>query len=666
MRLRGAILAALGVVLMVVALDRALPPPIERAGDVSSLVLDREGRPLAAYSNSEQRWRLPAKLDDLDPEFIERLISVEDARFYSHWGVDPLAVARATADGVRAGRVTSGASTITMQTARLLEPRPRTIGSKFIEALRALQIEARLSKREILELYLTLTPYGGNLEGVRAASLAYFGKEPADLDPAEEALLIALPQAPEARRPDRRPDAARAARARIGERLAAVGMLTDESRAALLSAPAPRRRDFPQMADAGARRALAEAASTEARSTLDANLQRIAEEIVRSHALLEGDEVQAAALIVEAASGAVRAHVGSAGRDRPGGWVDLTAASRSPGSTLKPFIYAMAFDAGVAAPETTLHDRPEAFGTYAPENFDRTHQGDLSARDALRHSLNVPAVDLLSRVGAERFAAQLDAAGAPLDLPPSTDGRAGLPVALGGAGLSLSDLALLYTALAGEGATAPLHWTEKGGESDGYAVMSDAAAAKVRRILIDAPSPSGRAPSALSADGPRVAIKTGTSWGFRDAWAAGVGGGYVVVVWVGRADGTPRPGATGLEAAAPLLRRLFDILPNERGGTDAPAPPAPWVSAAVSSVTGPRIVFPSEGAELPLHRASGRPVVLAGRGAGLNWYVNGAPLVDVGGRAEWRPAGVGFYEVSVVDREGNVASVNVRVFETQS
>lgn len=669
------IVAALAFVVAAAGADLIFPPPLHRAETLSPLVLDREGRWLHAFTTPEGRWRFRADLDAIDPVFVERLIAVEDKRFYDHWGVDPVAVARASAEMLRAGRIASGASTITMQTARLLEPRPRTLGAKLAEMIRALQIERRLSKREILELYLTLAPYGGNIEGVRAASLLYFGKEPARLNDAEQALLIALPQAPETRRPDRRPEAARAARAAILEKLAGKGLLSPARAQEARFASLPEaRRIFPRAAFHAAA-ALAKEGAPVARSTIDLVLQREAEALVAAWAARFEDGATAAALIVENETRAVRAAVGSSGLDAPGGWIDLTAATRSPGSTLKPFIYALAFDDGLIGPHTVIEDMPQSFDGYAPENFDRRFHGEVRAGEALKHSLNLPAVRLLDRLGANRLAAVLRAAGVGVVAPDRAQAGFGLALALGGAGVTMRDLAALYAGLAEDGLVRPLAWTPEEAEArqeSGYRLFSAQSAARASAVLADAPALEGRVPAALTVRAPRIAMKTGTSYGYRDAWAAGHAGGYTVVVWVGRADGAPRPGATGRRAAAPLLADLFDMIWREdpqaaRGVPEIEEIESPALArlAPPSRERPPEIVFPRDGADLFAAEEGPRGFALAARGGAgaYRWYVSGEPAVTepTSGRALWRPAAPGFYEIVVVDAEGRSARAKVRV-----
>ena len=499
---------ALAAIVALAALDLIFPPPLERARDLSPLVVDRNGEWLHAFATEEGRWRFEADLDQIDPTFIERLIAIEDKRFYGHWGVDPLAVMRAGASAARSGRIVSGASTITMQAARLLEPRKRTFGAKLAEMVRALQMERRLTKREILELYLTLAPYGGNVEGVRAASRIYFDKEPIRLTDAEQALLIALPQAPEARRPDLRPKTAHAARADIIAKLEAAGALSSDLAGDANEARLPdRRHPLPRMAYHTAQRLVLQAEPGVIVATLDRSMQARAEAMLASYVKKFDDGATASLLIVENRTRAVRASVGSSGLDVKGGWIDLTTATRSPGSTLKPFIYGIAFEAGYASPETVIDDMPRAFGDYAPENFDHTFRGEVRVREALQHSLNVPAVRALDRIGASRFASLLRASGVDLKTPQRANKSIGLALALGGAGVTAQDIATLYAGLGAGGEVAPLVWktADEAAEIDGYRLFSDKTAARISTILAGAPALEGRAPAMLSRKATKVA-----------------------------------------------------------------------------------------------------------------------------------------------------------------
>jgi penicillin-binding protein 1C len=652
-------------------------PPLGQGLETSRVVLDREGRLLRAYATSEGRWRLPAGAEDVDPRFLKLLLAYEDKRFYEHNGVDPLALGRAAFQLVTQGHIVSGGSTLTMQVARLLEPREhRSLTAKLRQITRALELEHALTKGEILSLYLTLAPYGGNLEGIRAAALAYFGKEPRKLSLGESALLVALPQSPELRRPDRFPEAARAARDRVLDRAAAAGAVPRDEIARAKAAPVPReRKPLPVLAPHAADQIVAgEPDRRVHRLTIDAGLQKILQDLARERAHALGPQISVAILAVDNDSGEVRARVASADYfdERRAGQVDMTQALRSPGSTLKPFIYGLGFEDGLLHPETLIDDKPARYGSYTPENFDLTFQGTVTARRALQMSLNVPAIAVLGQVGVSRLSARLAQIGAALVLP---KGEApGLAVGLGGVGVKLSDLVMLYTGLARLGAALPLVEREDAVRSGPRRLLDPVAAWYVGNILIGAPPPDNALPG-------RIAFKTGTSYGYRDAWAVGFDGRMTIGVWVGRADGVPAPGLVGRAAAAPILFDAFARTGN------APAPLAHAPKGAVFAATSklppplqrfsadggpsaasepPRIMFPPDGARLELTKGgAAEPVALkiAGGAAPLTVMVNGVPLKAQGGRRTvfFEPDGPGFVRLTVMDARGATNSVSVRL-----
>lgn len=681
-------LAALALAVAVLALDRLCPPPLDRLSDLSVTVSDRAGAPLRVFASSAGTWRLPA--DAVAPVYLDILTAYEDRRFFSHGGVDPLAVARAVGQNLGAGRVVSGASTLTMQVARLLEPHRRSWPGKLLEMARALQLEARYDKRAILQMYLTLAPFGGALEGVTAAAFAWFGKAPRDLLPAEAALLVALPQAPGRLRPDRFPEAARAARDKVLARAAAAGVLPERLAREAMAEPVPTRQQaFPDFAPhlADALRARHPGAAMVA-SSLDGALQRQVEELARRElpALVEHGGL--AILIADNASRAVLAAVGAPDPHDDGrnGWVDMVRAVRSPGSALKPFIYGLGFDDRVIHPETLISDVSTRFGDYAPANFDRGFHGELTVREALQMSLNVPAVLILDRVGPARFAERLKAAGTRLVFPKGMT-EPGLPIALGGVSVNLLDLTTLYVGLARDGEVAPLRFEPGEAEEAGQRLLSPAAAWQVRRILQGTPPPPGLVPAGEVSRRPEIALKTGTSFGFRDAWAFGVGAKHTVGVWVGRPDGTPSPDRYGRNTAAPLLFRVFDLLDD--ASTATPAAPA---AAEPSSPRAPallrrieagdpehrpltladpdrlRLVFPTPGLVLDQEDFGDGPGAAvtfsaAGGRRPLTWMVDGRPLAASETRREvsWRPAGPGFARVTVIDADGRSASAEFQV-----
>jgi penicillin-binding protein 1C len=644
-----------------------LPPLAVATG---AEVVARDGQLLRAFTVADGRWRLAP--GPVDPGYVAMLVRYEDKRFWDHGGVDPVAVGRAAWQALRYGRVVSGGSTLTMQVARLLEDSGTgKVGGKLRQMRVAFALERRLTKDQILDLYMRLAPFGGNLEGVRAASLAYFGKEPARLTPAQAALLVAIPQAPESRRPDRQPEAARLARERVLARMIGDGILdVDQAQAALTEAIPTRRRDFPALAPHLAERVLrADPLAIRHETTIDARLQRALEGLGARAVEAQGDRLSVAILVADHRTGEILASVGAAEwtDERREGYVDMTAALRSPGSTLKPFVYGLAFDDGLAHPETMIEDRPIAFGTYAPQNFDRLYRGTVTAREALQQSLNIPVVVLTEAIGPARLLAALDRAGVRPVLPGKR--QPGLAIALGGVGVSLQDLVQAYAALARLGAPVRLSHLPGAAEELPQRLFAPEAAWMVTDVLAGIATPA-------SARRDRIAWKTGTSYGHRDAWAIGYDGAHVVGVWMGRADGSSVPGAFGAELAAPVL---FDVFARLKSVHDPlpPPPPAtlmlpnarlpiplqrfrPRGVGAVSAHGGPEVTFPPEGATVDA--AGGVLTVKVRSGTPpFTWLANGTPVAvgDRGRESAIALAARGDVRLSVIDAEGRSASVTV-------
>jgi penicillin-binding protein 1C len=640
-------------------------------------VLAADGSVLNVATTRDGMWRLATRPNVVDPHYLDMLMAAEDHRFREHHGIDPLAAGRAAWQLATNGRIVSGGSTLTMQVARLLEPHPRSILGKLHDIVRAAQLEARCDKDEILAMYLTLAPFGGNVEGVRAASLAWFGHEPDRLTPGEAAILVALPQRPAALRPDRHPQAAIAAAARVLHRLA------DEDRipAADVESPPPAiaaRRAFPRYAMHVAERFHGDGAQP-IRTTLDSRIQPAIERLAADTVARMTDGGDIAILVFDNRDLSIRAWIGG---ERSA--LDLARRRRSPGSALKPFIYGLAFDDLALLPDSLVEDRPIRIGDYAPENFDRGFHGQVTARYALQQSLNVPAILLLDRVGPGRLAATLRDAGVRLDFP-GKDLAPTLPLALGGVGISLLDLTRLYAGLAHDGrSAAPRILETRSHES--ATLMTQRAARMITDILRGSPPPDGRMPVGLIRDPRPIAYKTGTSYGFRDAWAVGYSPSWTVGVWMGRADGTPRPGFYGRNAAAPALFAVFDRLPAETE-PDPLAPLADGISNAVpapvplglrrfadresthmpGNVSPPRIQYPPDGAQLDLMRDDGRrgPLMLEANSGTppYRWSVNGIPVAAPAWSTApaWQPDGPGFARVTVVDAAGRHASATVRI-----
>jgi penicillin-binding protein 1C len=588
---------------------------------------------------------------------VRILIGAEDRRFWWDPGVDPLAMLRAVGQLVVRGRVVSGGSTITMQLARLLTPHRHDLAGKFLDMARAVQLTAHYSKRQILAMYLTLAPYGGNIEGVRAASLIYFQKEPDELTDAEAALLVALPRSPERLRPDRHPAAALAATRRV---LALAGLDADFPATDL---PGVARHRAPALAPHLAARLRGEGLSGVVRTTIDTGLQAAVDGLAAREVGYLAPGASMAALVVDNRSRRVLAYLGGADFFGGQGMVDMVRARRSPGSTLKPFIYGMAMDDSLIVPDTMIEDAPMNLDGYAPRDFDGSFEGMVTVREALQQSFNLPAVQLLRAVGPRRFVAALRAAGAVIKLP--GDAPATLPVALGGVGISLQDLAMLYVGLADGGAAAPIG-ALPAPPARGVPLMTAGAAAQIGAILRGSPLPDGVAPT----DRP-IAYKTGTSYGFRDAWSAGFSGDYTVVVWVGRVDGTPSPGAYGRATAAPLMFQIFSMLPADVS-QPAAAPEMEAAGLRRFGLTGaapevaarPHILFPPPGAILQVS-GEDAPVSLEAEGGAppYRWVVNGTllPAAPVGVAMSWQPDGPGFARIAVIDRNDEAVSEDVQL-----
>ena len=550
--------------------DRLFPLPLP-ADDQARVVVAEDGTPLWRFADAEGVWRYPVTPEQVAPAYLQALLSYEDRWFYQHPGVNPLALGRAAWQNLSGGRVVSGGSTLSMQVARLLDPHSRSLSGKLKQLWRTLQLEWHLSKAEILTLYLNRAPFGGTLQGVAAASWAYLGKPPSQLTHAEAALFAVLPQAPSRLRPDRHPHAAQAARDKVLRRLTQFQMWTPTQLREALEEPvllAPRRE--PSLAPLLARRLNTAHSPALIRTTLDAALQRRLEDLLLGWRARLPERTSAAILVVEHETMAVRAYLGSVDINDPRrfGHVDMISAQRSPGSTLKPFLYGMALDAGLIHSESLLQDVPRRYGDYRPGNFAAGFSGPVAASAALATSLNLPAVQLLEAYGPKRFAGELRSAGVPLALPALAEPN--LALILGGAGSRLEDLVGGYRALAHGGKSARLRLQPQDLLVE-RRLLSPGSAWIIRRILSGQARPD-RDPRAHLLQRPSLAWKTGTSYGFRDAWAIGVGPRYLIGIWIGRPDGTPVPGQFGLASAAPLMLQVHDLLVNRDRQRGLPLP----------------------------------------------------------------------------------------------
>ncbi|MDE2183936.1 MAG: penicillin-binding protein 1C [Alphaproteobacteria bacterium] len=668
--------------------DLAFPPDMANARNLSPEVVDRNGTLLRAYLTRDGYWRMKTTVRDVSPRYLAMLKAYEDRRFDDHGGVDPFAMVRAAYQWATLGHIVSGGSTLTMQVARLLEPpRHRSIATKLFQMMRAVQLEERYSKDEILSFYLTLAPFGGNLEGVRAASLSYFGKPPDQIDLAEAALLVALPQSPVKQRPDRHAIAAQKGRNKVLARMVEEGVVTASDAAVAEREGVPFARQAmpfsaPHLADYLVRRHPGPRIVT----TIDAGLQGAVERLAKQESLYTGDGASMAIVVVDNATRDVLVYVGGTNYWGKAGQIDLARRPRSPGSALKPFIYGLAFDDLILHPSTMMEDAPTNFGDYAPRDFAGSFQGAVTARDALRMSLNVPAVAVLQRVGPLVFTLALQNAGARLAFP-TRDTAPNAAFALGGLGISPFDLTMLYAGIADGGEAQSLRLVAGAPAAPEHRLFGPVAAYYLRDILDGATLPDGWAMGEGLQRPRTIGFKTGTSYGFRDQWSAGFSNDYTVGVWVGRANGTPRAGHVGVDSAAPILLKVFGLLPADRH--PAPDPPAGVImaqdtdqlppslrvftreqSAVVAkvetNVPPPSIAFPPNGTVVPLPSASAKDKTIMlkadGGRAPLTWLVNGM-LVGSFDRfqpALYLPTGEGIARITVVDAEGRSDSSQIR------
>ena len=597
-------------------LHLAFPFPMGKLAEAgrggSALVLDRDGRPLAWRVGSTDEFRLPVPLSRISPWLVRATLAAEDRRFRSHCGVDPLAAARAVAQNLSSGRRVSGASTLTMQTVRLLWPRPRTWTAKAVEAFRALQLERAADKDRILEAYLNLAPYGGNVVGAEAAARLCFGKGAEELTLGEAALLAGVPQSPARLNPRRHPEAALERREYVLARMLELGLAShaEVERARrepvrMAMAEGPREAsDAPGGQDAAVADWLVGRLGRDCgavRSTLDARIQAAARTAAERHAAgLRGRGVDALAVVViDVRRSELAAMVACSGDSQVNG----ALAPRQPGSLLKPFVYARAFDLGLLAPDSVVYDLPGRWGGYQPENFDREFLGPMSAARALAESRNLPAVRTLAATGSGSLARDLAALGVPLARPADSYG---LSLALGSAEVRLTDVTNAYAALARLGRWRSLKLLRDAPDGEERRVFSQGASYLALRCL-----------GASTGEGRHPACKTGTSWNFRDAWAVAVTPDYAVGVWCGRLSGAGNPSLVGARAALPLALELAEALPASTWGRPeavrvrrvcalSGAPPTACCPHAVEAE-----YLPGVSSEPPcrLHRASGGAVV---------------------------------------------------------
>ncbi|MEY0436547.1 peptidoglycan glycosyltransferase PbpC [Providencia huaxiensis] len=550
------------------AADKIWPLPLKQI-EMARTVVAADGTPLWRFADKEGIWRFPVTLEEVSPDFIEALLTYEDRHFYRHPGVNPFSLVRAAGQFVSSGRIVSGGSTLSMQVARLIDPHERTLGGKLKQLWRTAQLEYHYSKDEILEMYLNRAPYGGTIEGIGAASWVYLNKSPAKLTASEAALFAVLPQAPSRLRPDRYPERAQAARDKVLDRLEEYQVwspekVTDIKQEQIWLAP----RKNPHSAPLLARRVTKGAQESIIETTIDASLQRQLEDMAMNWKNQLPKQTSLGILVVDHTDMAVKAYIGSIDfqDDSRFGHVDMISAWRSPGSTLKPFLYALAMDDGLIHAESLLQDVPRRFNDYRPGNFDSGFNGPVSASDALVRSLNLPVVQLLDVYGSKRFTAQLRNVGTELRFPLGSEPN--LSLILGGTATRMEDLVSAYSAFARKGYVSPLRFKPTDEIRD-RVLMSPGAAWIVRRIMGGEARP---VPDTNLSGQVNLAWKTGTSYGYRDAWAIGVNPRYTIGVWVGRPDATPVAGQLGFATAIPIMNQINGMLLSKIYQSHEPLP----------------------------------------------------------------------------------------------
>lgn len=620
---------ALGVLLLVI-IDAASPFPIERLerAPKSPVVIDRNGRILFARTAADDQWRMPATLDRVAPSAIEATIAAEDSRYYAHPGVDLIAIARAVGQNLRERRIVSGASTITMQVCDMMEKSERSWSAKCIEAFRAVQLERIRSKDQILEYYLTEAPYGGNIRGIETAARHYFGRPASLLTLAESALLAGIPQSPERYRPDRFPQVARDRRNVVLQYMFDQGFINHDEMKAALTEPVRLYDDRSQGRLSHVAMAALARRPGGGTTTIDSALQDAMESIVHRHEMRLPAQAHVAVAVIDVESAGILAWIGSSDFNRPrDGQNDGVLAWRSPGSALKPFVYAAAFEAQRLAPDSIVPDVSMDRAGWSPENFDGTQHEEVTVADALRRSLNVPALLTAERIGIDRCAGVMQSVG--VRFRDGAVARARLSLATGGAEVRLLDLTNAYATLA------------RGGERQSPRLFADDVSERVRvlnestcRALDAILSSHARRPigfeGAAVDQQPWFVWKTGTSSARRDAWAVGHNRKLAIGVWVGRFDGVSDPQFVGRIAAEPILAEIF-ALPEVRVGAPAPSSGVDWVVGRPlfpridSDADAPsvRIAHPENGATFVATNDRALVHARVDRDVPVSWFLDG-------------------------------------------
>jgi penicillin-binding protein 1C len=548
---------AVSFIVLFFILNNLYPIDLENNKDVSTTVYTVDGEVLRQFANKKGIYRIETSLENVSPFYIKALLEYEDKYFYSHPGVNVFSLARALGQQIIHGRIISGGSTLTMQVARLLYPNKRSYYGKLQQIFRAIQLEYYYSKNDILKMYLTYAPMGGNIEGVEAASRRYLGKSAKYLTETEGALLAVLPQRPTIYRPDLNPEMAFNARKKVLLRLHHANLITDQNLAYYMQEPVISKNESFKILAPLLSRNLKQLKPdlTTIHSNISHNIQTDIENLLKLRIQTTNERLSAAVLVMRNSDGNVLGYKGSADffDNNRFGHVDMVQAVRSPGSTLKPFIYAQAMDRGIIHSKSLLTDVPMRFGDYKPKNFDLRFDGAVQMDVALKLSKNIPVVLVLNELGAGEFYENLSSAGINLHVD-----KPNLSIALGGASTSLIDLVTLYSAI-GRGGEMIFPRLQPSSPTIKSRILSKESSWIIKSILSEIQPPD----RAIPAYKRTISWKTGTSYGYRDAWAIGTSDDYTVGVWNGRPDGSPYVGQTGASQAAPIMFDIFDILPKD-------------------------------------------------------------------------------------------------------
>ena len=587
------------------------PPEIGRLKDVSRVLRSSEGHILNLSLTKNGYWREPVTLSEVDPKLIDLLVAYEDQRFWEHKGVDLKAIARASGDLLKFGKITSGASTLTMQTVRLLDNRlrERTVAVKIRQIVEAVRLDAHWTKEEILEAYFTLAPYGGNIEGIKAATEAWFQKSPTKLTLNEMAMLVALPQSPERRRPDRFPKETFIAKqivlTKVGPRLNLDASTVGE----VLREPLPARLFRPSSHALHLAQRLSNHKQTSYQTSLHKNWQRQIENILASEIKSHREPIQAAAMVVERKTGLVRAYVGSAeyGSETRKGAINYLTALRSPGSTLKPLIYAKALNRGLITYDHVFDDTALFKSGYRPTNFNNSFSGKVGLKEAILASLNIPAIRAIEQVGPDLLQSELNTY---LDGALNSQKDAGLSLAVGGLYLTPEQLISIYMGIMDPGYAKTISF-EAPAPSTQMTLISKSASDQILSLLIQEMS-----------NGERVAFKTGTSYARQDAWSIQIYEGHIVLVWLGTPDNESTSHLTGAGSAFPVSLAIGRSLGLQ-------APHAPQLSSADKAKSPqptaacPKLIdYPQDQTWI---KSSTQHIKVIGA-SGSQWFLNGQKI----------------------------------------